>query len=524
MSLYRKHRPQSFSEIIGQGHVSETLLKQLQSGKISHAYLFSGPRGTGKTSTARIFAKSLNCKNFKDDKYGEPCNTCENCTAITEGRYLDVIEIDAASNRGIDEIRDLREKINLAPLSGKFKVYIIDEAHQLTGEAFNALLKTLEEPPAHAVFILATTEPHKIPATILSRVQKYEFGKAARTSIVEKLQRIVKKEDAKISDEGLSLISQLAEGSYRDAEVLLDKILSVNPKATTAEIEKILNLTASDSGFEYLGLILRKETKQAFQWLEDQKPSNYKLFTETYFVEPLRDILLIRVGVLTQSSESKYTPEVFEELSTISKQIPNERLTSLIKIFTEAVSEIKDSPIPSLPLELAIVEACDFLTQIVETVTEEEVKIPEPNVVEEEKIEPEMPIADLPADRQELKEEKKAKKIKTGDLTVTEIQKNWPEVLKKVKPHNNSLEIFLRGAIPTEIEDDLITLEVGYRFHKDRLEEPKNNEIIATVLSEVLGRPVRIKGKVGERVVREKKEPEAPIEEVDPVEIFGKLV
>lgn len=182
--MYRKYRPQSFSEIVDQEHIVKPLLSQLKSGKITHAYLFSGPRGTGKTSTARIFAKAINCEQYEKNSsggFGEPCNKCASCLSITEGKNFDVLELDAASNRGIDEIRDLREKVNLAPGSSRYKVYIIDEAHQLTNEAFNALLKTLEEPPSHAVFILATTEAHKIPATIASRTQKYEFQLSEKT-------------------------------------------------------------------------------------------------------------------------------------------------------------------------------------------------------------------------------------------------------------------------------------------------------------------------------------------------------
>jgi DNA polymerase III subunit gamma/tau len=237
--LYRKYRPQKLSEVVGQDEVTSSLLKQLQSGNISHAYLFSGPRGTGKTSTARILAKALNCKTAKDDKFDEPCGKCESCKAIVEGRYLDLLEIDAASNRGIDEIRELREKIRLAPTEGKYKVYIIDEVHMLTNEAFNALLKTLEEPPAHAVFVLATTEPQKVPATILSRVQRFNFERPTTEKISKKLEMINKEEKWKLSKEVLDEIAKAADGAYRDAEVLLDKVGAVNPEAT---LEEALNI------------------------------------------------------------------------------------------------------------------------------------------------------------------------------------------------------------------------------------------------------------------------------------------
>lgn len=519
MNLYRKHRPQTFSEIIGQSHISQTLIKQLESGKIAHAYLFSGPRGTGKTTTARVFAKALNCQSFTGETFGEPCNKCQNCLAITDGRYLDVIEIDAASNRGIDEIRELREKINLAPMSGKFKVYIIDEAHQLTGEAFNALLKTLEEPPAHAIFILATTEPHKIPATIQSRVQKFDFSRATKMSLTEKLKLVAKKEHSKISETALSTIAKQAEGSYRDAEVLLEKIISIKTDPTDQEVEEILGAGLSQDLISLVDLLLLKKTKEAVIWFENYsaKGGNPKVFLEST-LSLLQEILLVKVGAVTDK-DTNQTEEDFLHLQSLASQISNERLASWIRLFSTATTELTDSPVPELPVELALVEACDFAAngeEIEDTnPVVEKVTIPEPVA--------EVKIVTEPKVKEEIAESKKSKKPQTGDMTLTSLQEKWNEVLQKVKPRNNSLEIFLRSAVPSEIEDDLVILEVGYKFHKDRLEETKNSTILAEVLSEVLGRPVRIKGKVGAKVERKTKT-EAPLEEVDPVEIFGKLV
>src|SRR3990170_6917097 len=228
--FYRKYRPQSFSKIIGQKHIVETLLSQLKSGKIGHGYLFAGPRGTGKTSCARIFAKAVNCQKSdirgrKSDKSeirnGEPCNKCDSCLAITGGFHLDLIEIDAASNRGIEEIRDLREKIKLAPVAGKYKVYIIDEAHMLTPEAFNALLKTLEEPPKHVIFVLATTEPHKLPGTIVSRCQRFDFRRITPAATMERLAQICATEGIEAEAAALHALARNAAGSLRDAENLL---------------------------------------------------------------------------------------------------------------------------------------------------------------------------------------------------------------------------------------------------------------------------------------------------------------
>ena len=362
--LYRKYRPKTFAEIVGQEHVIQTLTNALTSGMISHAYLFSGPRGSGKTSIARLLAKAVNCENRKDKEF-EPCNKCSSCLEINEGRAIDLIEIDAASNRGVDDIRELREGIRFSPTKSKYKVFIIDESHQLTREAANALLKTLEEPPAHAIFILATTEIHKMIPTIISRCQRFDFRKLTLPEIVSRLEYIVKKEKVKIEKPALELIALNSGGAIRDAEGLLDQVLTFSGDLSQGEeikaeaIKDLLGMADTKLIGEFVDFICQKKAGEAINFLNKilEKGKDVQEFTKA-LINYLRQGLILKIEAsLTNPIIVGLTKEEQQKLQTQVSGFEEADLRRILKLFLEAENKIKYSSIPQLPLELAIVEA-----------------------------------------------------------------------------------------------------------------------------------------------------------------------
>ncbi len=358
MTLYRKYRPQKIDELDLE-NIRKRLASVLASGHTPHAFLFAGPKGTGKTSAARIVAKVINCEKVGKkrlevkgvDRFKErfePCNRCESCISITEGRNLDVLELDGASNRGIDEIRDLKEKIKLAPSSSLFKVYIIDEVHMLTTEAFNALLKTLEEPPAHAVFILATTEADKLLPTITSRCSRFDFQKATIDELVHSLKRVVKGEklDIKNEKEVLESIAKVSDGSFRDGTKLLEQAI-IEDALDPVKIEKVLGYSSEVSAKDVVELLVKKDAKSLLKLINKGIESgvNMKLLTAS-ILTLLHDVLMTKHGLGG------------DNLSSIEK-LSAEDINSLIKIFSRAYVEFRTSAIPQLPVEMAVVEWCE---------------------------------------------------------------------------------------------------------------------------------------------------------------------
>jgi len=355
-ALYNKWRGQAFGDILGQEHITTTLRNQIKAGRIGHAYLFAGLRGTGKTSTARILAKAVNCVGQTEDP---PCNQCPICHSITEGRSLDLIEIDAASNRGIDEIRDLRDKVAFAPSECHYKVYVIDEVHMLTNEAFNALLKTLEEPPAHAIFILCTTEPHRLPDTVLSRCQRFDFRRGRLPVILQKLRMICEREGIKIAEDALELIARRATGSFRDAESLLDQLAAYGLQEITLErVRGILGVVPSALVGQLVRSLVTGDVPTGMRLINqavDNGAEPHQFLTE--ILDYLRALMLMKAG--GEDSLQSFGDETLAEMRQLveGESFSLDTLVRATRLFNEASRGLRTAARPQLSLELAFIEA-----------------------------------------------------------------------------------------------------------------------------------------------------------------------
>ena len=493
-AFYLKYRPQSLGDLIGQEASKKALMSAFQNNKLSHAYLFVGPRGTGKTSTARILAKMVNCLD-KD----APCNKCTICTSITDGSNLDLIEIDAASNRGIEDIRALREKIKLAPSSLKKKVYIIDEVHMLTTEAFNALLKTLEEPPAHALFILATTDASKMPATILSRVQRLDFKLANPSELLEALQKIIKSEKIDIDEEALKLLIKKSEGSFRDGVKLLDQAASIGGKITAEVLEKNLKSSNFEEILSLMEAISKKDTEASLLWINKQteEGSDSKDLILS-LMESLRSLIFIKNGLGSQLVESKMMAEQYQSLVKVSENFTNSDLTKNLDSLQKALEKLKTTSIPSLPLEVAVVEIC----------SEEKISIKKSEDVAASAVqslsEQGESVADEPvrqlADASLIGEHSDVELTPSADISL--LKDKWTYVLETIRPYNFSLEALLRSISVRECTQTLVLMEVPYSFHQRILEAPKNRDLLESIFSEILGRTIKVSTVLGNRPSR----------------------
>ena len=516
MVFYRKYRPQTLDQIIGQTAVKSNLIKAFGEQRLAHAYLFCGPRGTGKTSTARILAKIVNCQNQSAASREQPaasstkktdhdlaaseklsaassipCNRCDSCMSINDGSNLDLIEIDAASNRGIDDIRSLRDNIKLAPTSAKQKVYIIDEVHMLSNEAFNALLKTLEEPPAHVLFILATTELHKIPVTILSRVQKLEFQLASITDTVAALQRVVDGEKLKVADGVLEIIARRSEGSFRDAVKLLDQLASKGEEITVQFAEESLQTGSFEQLIELATTIAKEDTSTSLVQLTTliDRGVNPKDLGAN-LIDLLRGVFLIQNDA-SSIVKNDYGEIQYQQVESLSKLFKKPQLIQTLKSLQQSMEQIKFTSMPILAIEIAIVESTQPQVVMASPVVAAAPAMPvvQPVVSKVAAIEPIAKAAALTDD---------VLQPRAGE-ELTVLKERWSYILETIKQMNYSLEALLRAVSLTGTDESIVFIEVPYSFHQRILESPKNRDLIESIFSDVLSKPMRLAVTLGQR-------------------------
>jgi DNA polymerase-3 subunit gamma/tau len=483
--FYRKWRPQTLSEVLGQEPVTQTLRHAVESGKIAHAYLFCGPRGTGKTSMARILAKAVNCPN---QACGEPCNACDMCRSITEGRALDVIEIDAASNRGIDEIRSLREKANYAPSLARYKVYIIDEVHMLTEAACNALLKTLEEPPPHVIFVLATTEAHKVIATIISRCQRFNFHRLRQTEIMDKLQLICKKEGIHIEPGALELIARAATGSLRDAENILQQMIAYyGNQIELDQIQAELGIGWDSRVRQLARCVVSKDVAAGLKVINSLNSDGVDLRQfNVGLIEYLRGLLLAK----SRCEEAlDVTSEDLAEMGSLANNATLDYLLKAVKAFSSI--DFRSDNYSALSLELALLGCALSPSAGQEQLTTTKLsELADATEITESLEEAKVPVA-LDPDR--VGTEVPSKEISQD---IDYLRDRWREFIKSLRGEGSSgnLDAFLRSACdPVALEDDTLVLGFYYSFHKEKIEDAKYRHLVEKKLQEVFGRPYKIR-------------------------------
>jgi len=485
LSLYRKYRPKLFSDIVGQEHIVKTLINSLKHNRISHAYLFAGPRGTGKTSTAKVFARALNCQN--KDSF-EPCGVCDSCRKIDSGKSMDVLEIDAASNRGIDEIRDLREKVKFYPTEGDYKVYIIDEVHMLTKGAFNALLKTLEEPPENVVFILATTEPHRVISTILSRCQRYDFTLLSMKDIISRLEYICNEENFEYEEKALNIIARSSNGGLRDAISILDQAISFTDKnLKTEKIQEMLGKVDERILASFIENINRNNSSEAFRIMYEQinKGKGVNRFVND-LLEYLRLILLIKeCGI--NSGILDYPVSKLKDIEETANILKNDKIINYIEILSDVEKEIKFSSQGQLKLEMGIIKMCLAQENNLEKRVEKlEKSIKGENIREEKSILNKNKIMDekIIDNDTDLKDNKKPDRKKAKqeninkELSMDLLRRHWSQILSKIKKDDIKAHAFIVEGKPLKIENKKIYISFprDKDFHKRGAE--KNIDII----------------------------------------------
>lgn len=516
-ALYREWRPQNFYDIVGQEHITTTVKNQILHDRIAHAYLFCGTRGTGKTTTAKVFAKALNCLDLHD---GEPCNKCEMCQKINEGLAIDVTELDAASNNGVDKIRDIIDDVKYPPQEGKYKVYIMDEVHMLSTGAVNAFLKTLEEPPKNVIFILATTDPQKLPITILSRCQRFDFKRINNNEIIGRLRKIVTEQNALADDKSLALIARVSDGAMRDALSILDQAISMGNGAVEYDVlVSMLGLVTNDHLFSLTNSVIQRNVEKSISIIDEVVYAGKDIYL---FIKDLvshyRNILMAKV---TNNPEEVLDMSE-ENIALIKEQaskIRAEEIMRYIRILQEAESNAKISKQARLYLELAIIKMCK-----VEYDTSNEVILSRLNKLEEGLKNGSLKVVSANSAEANInsKKETAVKNIKQdvkrtirhniagnedSKVTLNDIQRAWKDILERIKARRKMIVYasMVTGK-PIECKKGILTIEYEdqYKFNKDRLEKPENKAVIQEVLAEIFREDMKIVFEVEESSNNEK--------------------
>ncbi len=512
IALYRKYRPQVFEDVVEQDTVVKILQEALKQKKIAHAYLFAGPKGTGKTSIARIFAKGLNCENGPTP---HPCMKCEQCLSITNGTNLDVIEIDAASNRGIDEIRDLKEKVKYAPVSARYKVYIIDEAHMLTMQAFNALLKTLEEPPENVVFILATTEPEKIPATILSRCERFYFKRITLKGIFGKMKEVAEKENFKIEDAAAMLIARFSTGSLRNALSLLDQAATMFDEITEENVRSLLGMPREEVLYEFLKAIIEKNAQRAVRIIRNIEESgkDSKIFVNE-FLSYLQELINLKI-LGFDSVKEEIGEETAKLLREQAKFVSVGRLTDISWKFADLTNSMRFFPDPFFAVELTALQCMD-ISSLGKKYEEEETHLSErEEKPKEEKLPAKEEVSESVSAPSKAPPEKAAEQVSESSKEIpTEgfefIKAQWKNILEEVRKVNKPLHAILERVHPVELNGDVISLIAEKKFYVDILKTEENINTLRKAIETVTKRKfsVRYIGKQEEEKEKEDNEEE----------------
>ncbi len=508
-TLYRNYRPEKFSDILGQNHIKVSLQNEVITDALSQAYLFSGPRAVGKTTIARILAKTVNCLKRKNDDY-EPCGKCQTCTSIKEGKNLEVVEIDAASNTGVDNVRDnIISFARVSPSQAKYKVFIIDEVHMLSISAFNALLKIIEEPPKYVIFILCTTEIHKVPGTIISRCQRFDFKKINNTDIVAKLKMICEKEKIDVDEKVLQSIAKESAGHLRDAESLLGQILTLDEKKIDLETaELVLPRSRFSEAVNFLIVLNKKESGKALEIINQlsQEGVDLKSFSDELILVLRKLLLNFAQAGLGEKLGLDFGEEIELKINQLQKDSNPEIALKILAKILKASNE-KNYLLPQLPLEIAIIDWCLNVNY-----TEKENNEGNRNNTNILKTQN---SGESRKENQSINNTENEIKASIANIDCQKVKDLWPEFLIKIKKYNHSLSFILQNCQAGNLENGELSLEFKYKFHQDRAKNSSVRPIIEKTLSEVFNTPVKIKAILNEnmQMTEKKEEPQNKIDE-----------